>query len=171
MHGSKPYRALRSAKQGGLRQALPTREPDVNTLEFQARQQRGAILNVQVKGGRLRIDLAVKQIENLVETGLRKLEQAQMPPQVAPKEVVVIKKSRCIAEQFDALFGTTLHLKHMGQAMQGPKILRLQSQRLARAALGHYVVANLFHREGMGRKKVRVTRRLRSPMVGDSRLD
>src|SRR6266545_4282470 len=142
---------------GGLRQALPTR------------QQRGAILNVQVKGGRLRINLAVKQIENLVETALRQLKQTQMPPQVASKEVVVIKKSRRIAEQFDALSGTTLHLKHMGQAMQGPKILRLQSQRLARATLGHDVVANLFHREGMSRKKVRITRRLGPPMAGYSR--
>src|SRR5512134_41309 len=101
MHGGKPYRALRSAKQGGLRQALPARQPDVDTLEFQARQQRGAILNVNVKGGRLRIHLAVKQIENLVETALGKLEQAQVPPQVAAKEVVVVEKPRRIAEQFD----------------------------------------------------------------------
>src|SRR5512147_37210 len=101
MHGSKPNRALRGVEQRGLRQAFPTRQPDVNTLEFQARQQRGAILNVQVKGGRLRINLAVKQIESLVETRLRNLEQTQMPPQVAPKEVVVLEKWCRIAEQSD----------------------------------------------------------------------
>ena len=117
----------------------------------------------------MRINLAVKQIENLAETGLRKLEQTQMPSQVAPKEVVVIKKSPRIAEQFDALSGTTLHLKHMGQGMQGPKILRLHSQRLARATLGHYVLANLFHREGMSRQKMRITGRLGAPMTGYSR--
>ena len=53
--------------------------------------------------------------------------------------------------------------------MQGPKILRLQSQRLARATLGHDVLANLFHREGMSRKKVPITGRLAAPMAGDSR--
>jgi hypothetical protein len=132
-----------------LRQALPTRQPDVNTLEFQARQQRGAILNVNIKGRRLWINLAVKQIENLVETALRKLEQTQMPPQVAAKEVVVIEKPRRIAEQFDALPDTVLHLEHMDQAVQGPEILRLQSQRLTRATLAHCVLANFFHREGM----------------------
>src|SRR5439155_9684533 len=57
----------------------------------------------------------------------------------------------------------------MGQGMQGPKILRLHSQRLARATLGHYVLANLFHREGMSRQKVRVTGRLGAPMTGYSR--
>jgi hypothetical protein len=86
---------------------------------------------------------------------------------VAPKEVVVVKESRSIAEEFDALLGTLLHLAHMGEAMQGPQILRLQGKRRARTTLGHCIVANLFHRKGMGRKKMPITRGLGTPMASD----
>src|SRR5437870_484674 len=51
----------------------------------------------------------------------------------------------------------------------GEEAFHKRSQRAARATLGHYVLANLFHREGMSRQKVRVTGRLGAPMTGYSR--
>ena len=84
---------------------------------------------------------------------------------MAPEEVVVIEKFCRLLEHLDTFVDAPLHLEHMGQAVQGPQVLRLYGEGLARRTFRDCVVPDLLHRERVRREKVSVAGRLRFPVA------
>ena len=140
--------AVANAPRGQRGQFVPARAHR-HVLDLQPRQQRGGVGDVAVVVGLRLAHLAVIKRQRRPGRAPIKVEQRQMPPDMAAKIVAMRPLPGCAHQQAHAVVGPGGHLIDMGDRVQPPGVVGRQRQPRAPARLRRVIGGGLLQREGV----------------------